>query len=176
MVKDLQGMCEDLQGMCELGHKLAFWKTSDVYEGNLFYDKIIVTPAVLWHGFPLLVTKEMDQIPRFYGICPIPQLVILVYERTKLLERTFSVKFVYEEIASMIELSKDQGQSFPVIKTFSHEEHNLGFTGEPSSYSGWYEDTYLVKGNWMKESFQVMNNYCVSNAFIALSQLSLIIY
>lgn len=64
-------MTKDLQNMCESSHKLTLWKTSDLYEINLHSNKIIIILTMLWHGFPLPVTKEMAQILHFYDIHPI---------------------------------------------------------------------------------------------------------
>lgn len=50
------------------------------------------------------------------------------------MENTFSLKFGYEEITTLIEFIEDQVQLFPVIETFYHEDINTSFTGEPLKY------------------------------------------
>lgn len=57
--------------MCQLGQCLTFCKTTDPYEVGIPLDEIMVTSEMLWHGFPISVTKEMTQNLRHYDFCPI---------------------------------------------------------------------------------------------------------
>lgn len=61
---------------------------------------------MLWLGFPLLFIEGIAQIKLCYVVCPIqlPPFMILIYKQTKFLEKTFSLKFFYEEITVLIEL------------------------------------------------------------------------
>lgn len=49
-------------------------------------DEIMVTLEMLWHEFPVPITKEMAQILSHYNISldELPPLVVLAYEITKL--------------------------------------------------------------------------------------------
>lgn len=71
-------------------------------------------------------------ILRHYDVCHIqlPQLIVLAYKKANLLEKTFSVKFGYKKIVSLIEFIEDQGKLFQVFKNFHHEEVSLSFTCE----------------------------------------------
>lgn len=62
---------KDLQRMCQPGQEQTFHKTTDIYQLSLPYNKIMMTSAILGHGFPVPITEEMTQILYHYAVNPI---------------------------------------------------------------------------------------------------------
>lgn len=48
-----------IQNMCPLHHKLFFLKEVDMYDMSLPPIEMMMATTMLWHGFPLMTTKEM---------------------------------------------------------------------------------------------------------------------
>lgn len=77
--------------------------------------------------------------------------IIVTYERAKFLEKTFSLKFVYEEIVSLVEVVE--------VRILFYNKHDLYFSSKPSVNATWFDDAYIDKENWTKASFKVRSNY-----------------
>lgn len=115
---------------------------------------------MLWRGFPLFITIETEKIICHYNVflIQLPLFIVLIYERVKFLNKTFSLKFGDKEIVSLIEFVEDQWQIYAMIDVFFHSEHDLSFTREPLMSVSRCDNAYIVIRSWTKASFWVKNN------------------
>lgn len=79
--------------MCQPDQRFALRQEVDIYEVSLLLDEIVVMLAMVWHRFHILVTEEILYRLCYYDVYTVQLLlmVVLVCEREKFLENTFSM-------------------------------------------------------------------------------------
>lgn len=96
--------CSNVEAMCIIGFGIMAHHTNTHAKDR----QIGVSVVMMWHGFILLITYHMAWLLNYFDVCPkqLPPMVLLVYERAKLLEIYFQVRFGFEKILSILHVTK----------------------------------------------------------------------
>lgn len=96
------------------------------------------------------LTEVIARLLGYYDVCPIQllPLIVLIYERAKMLEKAFKKKFGFEEIVTLVEVVQEQGHDYPFFDAPWRKAFNFSFTGEPRNFGLWFQHAHVVKANW----------------------------
>lgn len=117
--EELEGMfVHQLESLCRPRSDFALRQHSGRFTTNLADHEVLVTPVMLHHGFLMPLTDEIAQLPLHFDLCPIqlPPAIILIYERSKLLEKAFHVKFGFEDSGLLVSVLGKHGPDYPICK------------------------------------------------------------
>lgn len=81
-----------------------------------------------------------------------------------MLERTFKVKFGFEEILHMVHVVEKHGHDYPLLDVQCRKPLVLGFQGELENSAPLYHHVHPVKSNWSSPKYHTHKNcYCKSS-------------